>query len=448
MATGAPLQLNSFVHWIRETDAHAAHHVSLLERAEHALDQPSDVDPPTRRVLAGKIERWRYQHLKERAGQLTAQDESFAVALDLAAKQLAVRGIERPRLTRRAVGDAALDNPAWEEALAAIEPDYPLDRLTQRAANLTCEHFSSGDTERGSGRRRMLLYAPLYVSSECINYCAYCGFRYPLDIARKHLSLAEATEQVRLLKRRGLQNLLVVGGDFPSRTTTDYYTDLIKLLTREGMDSAIEIAPQSTESYAQLVEAGVRGLTLYQETYDETLYARYHARGPKSSYDWRLEAHDRAAEAGMDRLGLGVLLGLAKPRNDLRALMRHAAYLADRFPDRTLAFSLPRIHQAPEGFRIPYRISDEQLVQFYAALRIAFPAAELVLSTREPLALRNRLANVCITQMSAGSSTAPGGYQPSERPVGQQFPVADHRSPAEVADWLEQRGFQICWTWR
>ena len=114
--------------------------------------------------------------------------------------------------------------------------------------------------------------------------------------------------------------------------------------------------------------SGVRGLTLYQETYDEQLYADYHVRGPKSGFHWRLESHDRAAEAGMPRLGLGVLLGLAEPRQDLLAMMRHAAYLLDRFPDRTLAFSLPRIHEAPEGFSIKYPVSDTELIRLYCAV--------------------------------------------------------------------------------
>jgi 2-iminoacetate synthase len=212
-----------------------------------------------------------------------------------------------------------------------------------------------------------------------------------------------------------------------------------------GITSAVEIAAQSVEAYEQLSRAGARGVTLYQETYDARLYAQYHPRGPKSSYHWRLEAHDRAAEAGIGRLGLGILLGLAEPRGEMIALMRHAAYLAHRFPQCTLAFSLPRIHQGPPGFRTRHAIGDDQLVRLYAALRIAFPQAELVLSTREPCALRSRLAKICITQMSAGSSTAPGGYQRRKPPAGEQFPVVDHRSPAAVATWLSDEGFRVVW---
>jgi len=138
-------------------------------------------------------------------------------------------------------------------------------------------------------------------------------------------------------------------------------------------------------------------------------------------------------------------VGLGDPRREMPPLMRHAAYLAQRYPQGTLAFSLPRIHQAPEGFQMRYPCTDDQLIRLYCSLRIAFPRAELVLSTREPAALRNRLARICITQMSAGSSTAPGGYQNQEQAAGEQFPVIDHRSPASVADWLGKEGFHVVW---
>ena len=133
-------------------------------------------------------------------------------------------------------------------------------------------------------------------------------------------------------------------------TTADYYADVARLMVREGVVPMVEIAPQSTIAYAQLASAGVCGVTLYQETYDEALFGEYHVRGPKSGFHWRLESQDRAAEAGMGRLGLGILLGLADPRQDFLALLRHGEYLHRRFPQCTLAFSLPRIHEGPEGF--------------------------------------------------------------------------------------------------
>jgi 2-iminoacetate synthase len=449
IADTAP-DLNSFADWIRATDSHAAHHLSVLEKVGRALQSAAGEAGDECRRLAGKLERWRYQHLNEHAGELTAQDEAFVDALDLAAWRVVGAEARPPRHTRHAVRNPAFDSESTEEALAALDPRFPLQQLIREAARRTQQHFGAADPSAPIGppqeKRRMLLYAPVYVASECVNHCAYCGFRYPLSIARRHLTVGQAVQQSRVLRDRGHRHLLIVGGDFPSRTTTAYYAKIIRALVQEGIEPAIEIAPQSTESYAELVAAGACGVTLYQETYTEQLYRKYHTRGPKSSYHWRLEAHDRAAEAGMPRLGLGILLGLSDPREDLLAMMRHAAYLADRFPDRTLAFSLPRIHGAPKDFHTPRPVTDEELTRLYCALRIAFPSAELVLSTREPALFRDRLAKTCITQMSAGSSTAPGGYLPAETPAGQQFPVFDHRTPAEVAGWLREEGFRVCWS--
>ena len=325
---------------------------------------------------------------------------------------------------------------------ACLDRKVPTETLARRAAQVTLDEFAV----EGTNRRRMLLYAPLYVSSHCTNHCAYCGFRGPRRIERRHLNCSEAMHQAEILGERGFRHLLVVAGDFPRLTTTEYFAEILDALGQRGIAPAVEIAPQSTESYATLAAAGACGVTLYQETYNEELYAMYHAGGSKASFDWRRRGLDRAAEAGIRRLGMGILLGLADPTDDVVAMARHACSLQSRFPEHTLAFSLPRIHRAPAGFQTPYPVDDETFVRLYCALRIAFPRAELVLSTRERATLRNRLARICITQMSAGSSATPGGYEDGEEsPGGQQFPVDDDRTPAEIADWLRTEGFDVAW---
>lgn len=433
--------------WIHQYDQHAEHHLSLLEAAEAVLVSGL-AGHSEGRELAGRIERWRYRHLQDEGDQRSWQTETLVNQLDQLANRLAGRPDRLPRCTGQAIQDSRFDTDTIREALELVDPRVPLSELTDRASELTRLHFgcSTDDRSAAPARWRMIVYAPLYVSNQCINYCTYCGFRYPLEIARRHLSCDQALDQARWLHDRGFRHLLVVGGDFPSLTTTDYYAEILRAMVANGIVPAVEIAPQSTESYAELVQAGACGVTLYQETYDPVRYREYHLRGPKASYPWRLEALDRAAEAGMARLGLGVLIGLADPYHDIPIMMRHAAYLIDRFPDRTFAFSLPRIHAAPDGFQVPFPIDDQQLIRWYCALRIAFPRAPLVLSTREAAELRNRLAHLCITQMSAGSSTAPGGYRDDVSDGGEQFPVTDQRSGAEVARWLEQSGFQVRWS--
>ena len=241
--------------------------------------------------------------------------------------------------------------------------------------------------------------------------------------------------------------MLLVAGDFPRLTSTAYFTSIIRALTARGFSVAVELAAQSTAAYREMFRAGAGGVTLYQETYQEELFAAYHPLGTKVWFDWRLEAPERAAEAGMARLGLGILLGLADPLADMRCFIAHGRYLLERFPAVQLAFSLPRIHEAPDAFTPPCPVDDAMLIRLYCVLRLAFPTADLVLSTREPPELRDRLASTCITRMSAGSSTSPGGYDDheSDYPDRQQFPVSDHRSPAEVAESLRRTGYEVSW---
>ncbi|MGQ9573807.1 MAG: radical SAM protein [Thermoguttaceae bacterium] len=448
MTIHTQLPLSSFAEYVRVHDDHAAYHLALLKQADELLASGPNGPAGLRRDLSVKLERWRYQYLNQRGGHLTPEDWRLVDALDLASNELAGRPARPPRSPRRTLRDLAEQEEPVQEVRDCLDPALPLEAVAARAAALTQEHFGVCHGPGAAGRRwRMLLYAPLYLSNYCVNHCLYCGFRYPHRIQRRHLSVEEALREAALLRSRGFRHLLLVAGDFPSLTTPGYYAEILRALRAQGIVPAIEIAPQNTDSYAALAAAGAIGVTLYQETYLEPLYARYHPRGSKVSYDWRLEGLERAAEAGMRRLGLGILLGLADPHQDLVWLIRHGQYLAGRFPDRTLAFSLPRIHDAPEGFQVPFPVDDETFIRMYCALRLAFPRAHLVLSTREPEHLRNRLAGICITQMSAGSRTAPGGYEDGGdgHRAGAQFPVSDRRSPAAVAAWLSSAGFEVAW---
>jgi 2-iminoacetate synthase len=330
--------------------------------------------------------------------------------------------------------------------------------LSRQATELTRSHFSTRP-HGGESRRTVFLYTPLYLSNHCVNFCEYCWFRYPQKLDRTHLNLPEVLGQAEILGARGMRHLLLVAGDYPKLVTTDYLAEIARALRERGFTVAVEIAPQSTASYRQLVEAGVCGVTLYQETYDESGYVRYHDRGTKGAFDWRLEGLDRAAEAGMTQLGLGYLLGLGDPVEELAALVRHGRYLHARFPEARLSFGLPRLHEAPAGFQIPQGIDDQRFTAFYCMLRRAFPESHLVLSTRELPELRHALLRQCVTQISAGSSTSPGGYaeldehaqhtedggQTVDGGQGEQFPVSDTRSPEEVARWLETHDFQVQW---
>lgn len=445
MTTTLPSPLDAFAAWIQQSDPHAGHRLELLRRVRPLLAGEDEATAVERRALAEKVERWRYQLLREHAEQRTPQVEALAAALDLAANELAERPDRPPRAVRQAIHGQPSATIA--EALVLLDPAVPLEDVTRRATEITRQQFGDADGAGAMSYWPMLLYAPIYLSNYCINHCTYCGFKHASPIARRHLSAEEVLDEAQILRRRGFRHILLVAGDFPSLTSTDYFTAILRMLVAEGFQPSVEIAPQSTEAYAALADAGACGVTLYQETYDETRYRGYHPRGTKAAYDWRLEGLDRAAEAGIPRLGLGTLLGLGDPQAELRALMQHAAYLQGRFPQCRLAFSLPRIHEAPAGFTIPELVDDALFLRMYSVLRIAFPQATLVLSTREVPALRDRLAKICITQLSAGSSTAPGGYHDDASPTaGEQFPVCDQRSVEAVTAWLTASGFRTTWT--
>ncbi len=435
--------LVEFVALVEETDPDASFRLAFLPQAVPAL-YGGAVSAEQRATIADKLERWRYQLLNKNAPALSPNQQKLSDLLDVAAS--VARGRPRaPKSPRQALAAARRSWSQERDSAAALDPGCPLADVVGAATELTVRHFV--DRRAPSRRRRMMLYAPLYLSSFCINHCHYCSFRFPQQLERQQLSTEAALAQATILRQRGFRHLLLVAGDFPRLTSTDYFTPIISALVERGFSVAVEIAPQSTLAYAKLARAGVCGVTLYQETYQEDLYNRYHPLGPKTWYDWRLEGPERAAEAGMKRLGLGILLGLADPHQDLRDLIGHGRYLHQRFPHLQLAFSLPRIHQAPDGFDPAGRVDDDTFLRLYCALRLAFPTADLVLSTREAPDLRDRLAGICITQMSAGSSTAPGGYDgddpdPRQR---QQFPVCDQRTAAEVADALRRAGFEVHW---
>ena len=307
-----------------------------------------------------------------------------------------------------------------------------LETLAKRSRQITQTRFG----------RTITLYSPIYLSSHCINGCRYCGFSTTAKAVRKHLSTAEAYQQARYLIDQGIRNLLLVTGEAPNRYGLDQLCEVAECLRGETASLSVEIFPCDLQGYQRLVESGVDGLVLYQETYAQKAYQQVHPSGPKSDYQHRLGAIETGGQAGFRSLGIGSLLGLAPWRIEACYVAWHAAWLSKVFPYAKVAISFPRLRPIRQGFAIPYPVSDRDLVQFIVVMRLLFPDAELVLSTRESAQLRDRLIQIGITRISAGSCTTPGGYGMDERDHDAgQFRTHDRRSILEVTQAIRKAGF-------
>ncbi len=352
--------------------------------------------------------------------------------------------------------------PAVRAFEALLEPcgDAALERLAARSQALTHRHFG----------RVMRLFAPLYLSNECINNCKYCGFSRDNPILRVTLPVAEVVREARHLHAEGFRNILLVAGEHPKFVSNGYLEAAVRAVREEaGVPAvALEVGPMETDEYRPLVAAGAEGLVVYQETYRRDIYAEMHTAGPKRDFDWRLECPERAYAAGFRRLGVGALFGLDDWRAEAVALAAHVDHLLRHCWKAHVTVSLPRLRPAAGGFQPRHGFDDRELVQLLCALRVTFPQIGLVLSTREAPALRDALIPLGVTAMSAGSHTEPGGYTGAGRDdlhltvrgrrcetdaaqvegaqAEGQFDIADPRSPREIAETLRARhGLEPVW---
>ncbi|MCU1589833.1 MAG: thiH [Frankiales bacterium] len=333
--------------------------------------------------------------------------------------------------------DRALQHPGLDALPALLsEAATPrVEELAQAARAVTLQRFG----------RAVRLFAPLYVSNACLSSCTYCGFSKGLDVVRRTLSVDAVAAEAETLTAQGFRHLLLVAGEHRVEVGADYLVACVERLRPVVPSISIETQTWSDDTYARLVEAGLEGVVHYQETYDRQRYAQTHLAGWKRDYDRRLSSTERAAEAGVRRLGIGALLGLGNDwRADVLAVAHHAAWLQREYWRTEVTVSLPRIKPSASGFQPAVPVTDAQYVQALAALRLAVPEAGIVLSTREPAALRDGLVRIAVTSMSAGSSTEPGGYTtPGE--AQEQFAISDARSPAAVAGMLVAAGYEPVW---
>ncbi len=327
--------------------------------------------------------------------------------------------------------------PGREEMMALLSPaaDAYLEPLARQAQRLTRQRF--GHT--------VSFYVPLYLSNLCANDCTYCGFSMSNRIKRKTLDADEIARECTAIKALGFDHLLLVTGEHQSKVGMDYFRAHFPTIREQFASLQMEVQPLAEQEYAELKTLGLDGVMVYQETYHEAVYARHHLRGNKQDFLWRLETPDRLGRAGIDRIGLGALIGLSDSwRVDCYMVAEHLLWLQQHYWKSRYSISFPRLRPCTGGVE-PASIMDErQLVQTICAFRLLAPEVELSLSTRESPAFRDNVIPLAITNVSAFSKTQPGGYA-DDHPELEQFAPHDSRRPEEVAAALSRSGIQPVW---
>lgn len=317
--------------------------------------------------------------------------------------------------------------------ISPVAQNY-LEVMAQKSHILTKQRFG----------KTIQMYAPMYLSNECQNICTYCGFSLDNKIKRKTLTDTEIEKEVSVLKEVGFDHILLVTGEANYTVNINYFLNAIQIIQKHFTNISVEVQPLSEEEYVDLHKAGVHTVLVYQETYHEEVYKKYHPKGKKSNFEFRLETPDRVGKAGIHKIGLGVLLGLENWRTDSFFNALHIDYLQKTYWQSKYSVSFPRLRPA-EGIIEPnFIMDDKDLTQLICAYRIWNPDIEISISTRENEKFRDNIIPIGTTTMSAGSKTNPGGYSVDKQSL-EQFETSDERSALEIAAIIRQKGYEPIW---
>lgn len=307
-----------------------------------------------------------------------------------------------------------------------------LEEMAQKAHQITLQNFG----------RTIQMFAPLYVANICTNKCAYCSFNMENEIVRRKLTLEEVEIEGKAIAAKGIRHILILTGESRKESGPDYIAACIKRLRPDFSSIGLEVYPLKEEEYKQLYEAGVDTMTMFQEVYDEEVYASVHLGGPKRIYRNRLDAPERACNAGLSSVTLGALLGLGHWREEAFYTALHAEFIMKTYPGVEVGLSAPRMRPHVGSYEPQWPINDTELVQIMLAYRLFLPRATITLSTRESAPLRDALLPLCVTKMSAESRTSVGGYDESTETGSSQFEISDERTVEEVAKMIRSQGYQ------
>lgn len=324
-----------------------------------------------------------------------------------------------------------------------------LEEMAQQSHRLTQLRFG----------KVMQLYVPLYVSNECQNICTYCGFSYDNKIRRRTLSAGELLTEAAAIKAMGYEHVLLVSGEANITVGVDYFAKALDVLRPHFAHLSMEVQPLEATEYRQLMEHGLNTVLVYQETYCAADYKLHHPKGRKSNFGFRLGTPDRLGQAGIHKMGLGVLIGLEDWRTDSWFTALHLQYLEKTYWKSKYSLSFPRLRPHASGGGVSGRTdisevggllqpkveqTDRELIQLICAYRLLDEEVELSLSTRESPVFRDHAVRLGVTAMSAGSRTNPGGYAVDPESL-EQFEIDDDRSPAEIAAMIRRQGYDVVW---
>lgn len=334
----------------------------------------------------------------------------------------------------RALGKERLDDSDFMALVSPAAAPY-LEIMAQRSRQITEQRFG----------KTVSMFIPLYITNSCTNSCVYCGFNHHNKIKRVILTPDEIELECKAIKALGpFENLLIVTGENPKLAGTDYIEMALKVCRPYFSNLTIEVMPLSAEDYERLTHSGLNGVICFQETYHRERYKVYHPAGMKSNFEWRVNGFDRMGQAGVHKIGMGVLIGLEDWRTDVTMMARHLSYLHKNYWRTKYSVNFPRMRPSESGFQPNVVMSDRELAQVTFAFRIFDPDVDISYSTRENHAFRNNMATLGVTTMSAGSHTEPGGYATHVNSL-EQFAISDDTSPERVAADLRALGREPVW---
>lgn len=333
----------------------------------------------------------------------------------------------------------ALSNPTptIEDFMALVSPAAApfLEQMAALSRRLTQERFG----------KTISLYIPMYITNSCSNSCVYCGFNCHNKFNRIILSEDQIENECKAIKALApFDNLLIVTGENPHKAGVDYIARALDVCGRFFNNLSIEVMPLATEDYSTLTHHGLNGVVCFQETYNRARYKIYHPAGQKSDFEWRVNGFDRMGQAGIHKIGLGVLIGLEDWRTDVTMMARHLRYLRRKYWKTKYSVNFPRMRESASGYQPNVVMTDRELAQLTFAFRIFDRDVDISVSTRELPKFRDNILSLGATSMSAGSKTDPGGYF-TYRQAHEQFAVSDERSPELVAQAIRSAGYETVW---